>query len=435
MTKASPQSIRRIKNNLSGGDVSSPRSPTKRHSTHIESNSMKVSNWTGSGILTSDSSRSHLRSSLSNLQTPPIESEGAKRRPVRHAYEDVEIMSAEDKKKPSESRTMSWVNRHQELNWGRPNARDREMTGSLWSREQQIKRSTSREKVRLPLSTSSGGRPRKQSQSSRVEPDESHDLYRPYKGSSPQLSYQHHQHVSSSSSSVPQPQMYGGSAHHSSHFPSSSSSTHHHGPSSSSAASKSRRVSYLSAMTEPADVPVRESSNHHKDRDERFSVSEQVPARYQQHMYGKGRDSWKTEAHGESRYAHPSPSHVSQQRVKKYSTLQQDYHHAPPTVAGHSHSLTRRRSSDTLESPIRQAAQNSLGSSRYYHQPQPTRTRETRTHRTFSNDTTYRSRGADEGSSPPQPILNSHHDAPDTHISSHYHRQSHKSAAHGESYI
>jgi len=451
MTKASPQSVRRIKNNLEGGEANGTRNPAQRHSTH-ESTFHKVNNnWNSTNLANQSSEgRGHMRASLSSLQSSSLENEGPKKRIVRHAYEDVELtMKGDGKKKQEDSRTMNWVNHHSEINWGRSgNTRERELPGSLWStrnRDQQVHRAPSREKLRH---AQSGGRTRKP-ESSRQEED-SRDFFKSYQGSSPQLSTYHNKHAhrnssisSSSTSSVPQPQPYGSSTHiHHPHAPPSSSTKVAALPSSTSSSgpSKSRRPSYLTAVANADDMPIRESSSRQKDREDRFTASEQVPSRYKHasNMHGHPRDTWKGEDTDSSRYAHPSPSHLAQQRVNKYSTRQQDYRQAPPTMTGHAQSLTRRRSSDTLESPIRQAQTASLvGSRYYYHQQPPARSasRDGRTHRTYSNDRLYGNRGSDEGNSPPQPILNSYK-AAETHIPSLLHHQSHThKTATPESYI
>lgn len=194
----------------------------------------------------------------------------------------------------------------------------------------------------------------------------------------------------------------------------------------------------MTAMDEPAELPVKETASRRKDHEERFTASEQVPSRHQRgSLYG--RDAWKLEGAGQSRYGHSTPSHISQQRVSKYSTLQQDFHHGPPTMTGHSHALTRRRSSDAMEnSPIRQG-QGSVGGARHYYQQQQQRNGSgdsTRPHRTYSNDRTFNSRGGDSANSPPLPILNPYQGAADTHIPSLLHPgHTRSTTTPGESYI
>ena len=433
MTKASPQSVRRIKNNIEGG-AKVTRMPAQRHSTH-EATFQKVANWNGSGL--ANEGRNHMRASHSSLQSSGLENEAPKKRMIRHTYEDVEFNGKGDGRKKQDSRTRNWVNDHSEINWGRPsNTKERELTGSLWAgknRDQQMHRATSREKLRPAKSSGRVVKP----ENSRQDEDP-RDFFKSYQGSSPQLSNYHRKHShhnssmsSSSTSSVPQPQPYGSSSHFQHHHAPPSSTTKAAVPpssTSSSGSSKSRRPSYLTAVSTD-DMPVRESSSRQKDREDRFSVSEQVPSRYKQHasnMHAHPRDSWKMEdSKDSSRYAHPSPSHVAQQRVNKY--IQQDYRQAPPTVAGRAQSLTRRRSSDTLESPIKQAQAVSLVGSRYYYQQQPPSRDTSRTHRTYSNDRPYRNRGSDEGNSPPQQILRPYQE---THVPSLLHHQSrtHKTA-------
>lgn len=435
LTKASPKTVRRIKNKLAAADEQS-NSLKRRSTTHSEvlAQTPKVFNWTGSGNLNhSDASRGHLHSSFSSIQTPPSQGdgEGAKRRVVRHSYEDVDISRLraagegggqdEERKKQEDSRTISWINHHQEMNWGR-DAREREMQGSMWSsRNREQQRSTSKDKLRQPQPPLGVGGGKRGGRAGRTEED-SRDIFASYQGPSPQPSYRQHLPGSSSSSSVssvPQP-----------HLPSSNHRTFQSSTSSSSGTlPKSRRTSYMTAMGEPADLPVRESPTHHRtrrEREDRFTTSEQVAPRHQPSgiggsIHGRGqREPWNLDVAGQAgRYnVRPSPSpHGTQQRVNKYNGLQRDI---PSPSSAHVNSLTRRRSSDAMElSPVRQGSTSGTGhhyqqqqqqhhQQHQRHQQQRSVSRDgLRPHRTYSNDKTHGGGGVGGEEIPHHPILHS----------------------------
>ena len=157
LASASPQSLRRIKNNLSGGETFQIRSTEPNRNSLIAVNGSlppKQSNWESSGGVqlrvanqSVDSGVSspgdHQRSPDGEQTTRPRRSrhtyedvEQRSRPPVRHNYEDVEILTAP---RVTNSRTSNWVNTHSEIGWGKKEGQ-REGTGSMWAPQNRARR-------------------------------------------------------------------------------------------------------------------------------------------------------------------------------------------------------------------------------------------------------------------------------------------------------
>ena len=171
LAKASPQSVRRIKNNLrEGGKIRS--TDPKRHSFIPIEGSLslqpKQSNWDTPNPRQTTTNRSVDSgvSSPGDQRSPEVVKPAAPksrktrhtyevvernpRHPVRHNYEDVEGFPA--KSTENVSRTSNWINTHSELGWGIDRQSGRESTGSMWAprnREQKEKRDRKRASQRL----------------------------------------------------------------------------------------------------------------------------------------------------------------------------------------------------------------------------------------------------------------------------------------------
>ncbi len=372
--EVSPVAVRRLRiNGGNGGEK-------KRHSaTHAEL--MKVrKNWSGSGTLFSDLGSGggavrggYLRTSESNLSsaTPPTGGrEEAKKKMVRHSYEDVEVgvgagpkVEVEVERKGHHTRTMNWIDRHTEMNWGR-DQEAREVTGSLWSsRNRQGTREPREGRGRGTSGRSSvgggrgsgpweGGKGLK-SEQSRVNPSPS------YHGSTPLPS-------SHSSRGVPPPSSRQGNA----------------------TPPLTRRTSYLSAVGD-ADVPVRDSTRQRgggttrlqaPSREEQFPSPPEYTHGYSSRHGNRDKDGWHMDGPRPHSYVH---QHAPQSRVNKYSSLQRDI--TTPTNPA----FTRRGSSES--NPLREQGG---GRGMDYYQGRESGDPQ-RPRRTFSNDQTF-------NSSPPQ---------------------------------
>ena len=418
----------------------------KPHSTlHTESIShVRDPSWNSSGSVSQSEVNQRHNTSLSSLQTPSSlgDEEMVKKRVIKHMYEDVEILGQtshgkerskvnEEKKKDGDSRTMNWIKHHREMNWGREaNPKEREITGSLWSSRnrghQQLLRSTSGEKLKPSQLLESNGEGERRRDRKMGRAEEISDLFTSYQGAAPQYSHLPH-HPGSSFSSAVEPHM-----------------TAFKKQTPDSSFCSKRRVSYVAALA-TIDIPVQESTTKQstkREREDRFSTSEQVPARYQHSSSGRSshghgqKEAWKVEGGVQtSRYAQASPTHLVQQRITKQSSLQQNN----PSSFSPSHSvpLARRRSSECMKSSTRQGTAVAA-SAPYHHQPLQAKTGRRdvkKSHRTFSND-----RMNGKGDGPPIPIsLSPHKETSGEQISPHHHQEHHSPptphTAQVESYI
>lgn len=417
LANASPLSVRRIQNRIG---VRDKETALKRYSAaHAESfgSVPKLVNQVGgSGTLPpSASGRGYLHASDSNISnTSPsalLDSEEARKRPVRHNYEDVEKRSArhnyEDVEikneasaegSKSDSRTMNWVNHHTELNWGRGDD-PREMTGSIWSTRNRVQRQHSKEKLR----NGSGTRRLSKSKS-----DQGRELLSTFQGPSPPRVYRQ-----PTVSAVPQPYPQAGSRQEErppqlmerappppqlmergvAHRPHAEADR---------PLLKSRRVSYVHAMNDPSELPVRENptsllrptreeelASHHghrASRDEQFTSPEYTPGAYTSNHHGNSRH---LEGYGSAQASHlyqPRPlSTHGMHRQDSYGSLQRDM------TASVNPSHGRRRGSESSEPPL-------VGGGRgaqYFHANR-SHLQGIHPHRTFSNERTY------SNNSPPQ---------------------------------
>ena len=441
LATASPQSVRRIKNRI----TINKDAALKRHSANPESYGSipKLINHSGSATLGySESSRGHLHASDSNISASTLQAEGegpaGRKKPVRHMYEDVEIAQRDDTAKSS-SRTINWINHHTEMNWGRGEGRgeeSREMTGSMWSSRNRVPRQHSKEKLRNGSGSSGNLR-----RVVKTKSDQGRDALSTFQPAPPRHVRQpsapnrgsedrghpepnrgviegYHQ-ASRGGDRGPSrgpddrgpsrgPDDRGPSRGPDDRVPSRGPSR---GPedraqarvndgvvsSDQIATLKARRISYMSAMNEPSDIPVRDTSNpvvpsHRPGRDpsHRGNSPANTPQRSMFNTdygmpYAGGRHGNSSRGYGAAQYSHFS-AHPSllQQRVGKYSTLQHDM--TTPTNLPH-----RRQSSESIDpaemtsrKPQQYLQQHSRGA--------------VLGHRTFSNDrVTYSSHH-----SPPQ---------------------------------
>lgn len=298
LAKASPQSVRRIQNNLREG-VKIRSTDPKRHSFIPIEGSLtlqpKQSNWDTPNPRQTTANRSVDSgvSSPGDQRSPEVvkptpnkqrksrhvyeEVERSTRPQTRHAYEDVEGSGAKSSEKGS--RTSNWVNTHSELGWGIGSQSGRESTGSMWAprnRGQKEKRERKRSSQRLSTDSIS-------------PPDRERDLTMTYHEPS-------HRPVIANHRGTGIPANYSSPSRISSTLPNSSG--------------VQRRVSYLSAVN-PTDLE--------RPR-ERFTASEQ----YVESRYGSSH-----------RYSHgQGHKHM---RPRQYDSLQSSSRQQPPPV--------RRRSS------------------------------------------------------------------------------------------
>lgn len=393
-------SVRRIRNKIPNDNKDSV---IKRHSTNYSENlgSMpKLVNRSGSATLAyPESSRGHFHASDSNISTSPSplaqgEGQAGRKKVVRHSYEDVDISQREEQEVKQNTRTINWINHHTEMNWGR-GKEAREVTGSMWSSRNRVHRQPSKEKVR------NGGVRRM----SKTKSDQGRDsITASYQGPSPRHSYrqqptssavpqaqqqlgpQANQRQELTSSVVPQAQPQLGTRWQEdrtlAQMPPLGA-----GPTSVAQHSqgRSRRISYMTAMNDPTEVPVREnSSTPHRTREEHFSPGSAAayggpgPGSYSSSTRpGNMADNF-TSSSAAHLYNYP-PTHHG--RVNQYSSSMHRDMSTPINPA-----LTRRKSSETSDPPVERGG-------RYYR----SHLQGQRPHRTFSNERTYTSTN-----SPPQ---------------------------------
>lgn len=369
---------------------------------------------------------------------------GGKKRPTRHIYDDVEIPAqrergpgpAEDDATKLNPRTINWINHHTELNWGRGQEGGEEPTGSMWSSRNRVQRRNSKEKVR------NGGDARRVSKTKSDQPPRG--IYR---------------QQTPTNSTVPQPlgapQPSRGAEDMVHPMVSERGGQRGQGQGQSDTL-RSRRISYMSAMNEPSEIPVKDTASHlrgredptshlrgredtttshlrgredptshlrgredtstshlrgredtttHRGREEPFDYGMPYPTNSRQ-----GNNSRGYGAQGHQLYSHPAMLH---QKVHKYSSLQHDV--VPPP----SHHRRNSESSEPMETVSRKPAPmetvsrmpapmetGSRMSAQYLQQI--TRLQEARPHRTFSNERAYpqpphHSPPQREEDSPPKP--------------------------------
>lgn len=305
-----------------------------------------------------------------------------------------------DKGKPN-PRTINWINHHNEMNWGRggEEGKEREVSGSMWAPKNKVQRHNSKEKVR----NGGGGRRLSKSKS-----DQGREVLATYQGSAPRHPFlpQQPPALQQTPSSVPQPQVVRRSEDRSRPHPSllERGGVNTHPQQATAADKRSRRISYMNAMNDPSDLPVRETSNTPQHRrgprggEEHFSSGSE----YSLPSYATtGRPSNRhtpSPQQGGHYYPRPAPHHVSMGGMPqttasssgKYSSLQRD------ATSSAVHSSGRRRSSESSEPPLERT--NTGGGSRYHphhnlHPPMQGH----RARRTFSNDRSYAT-----NNSPPQ---------------------------------
>lgn len=389
--------MRRIQNKIERG----PDAAVKRYSAaHAESlgSINKLVNQTGSSstLPYSDSGRGHFHASDSNIHsTPPTLMEADsrhKKKPIRHLYEDVEVGVAQRDEIPTENvksntRTMNWINRHTEMDWARGEREEpREMTGSMWSSRNRMPRPHSREKLQ-----NAGGSGRKLS---KTKSDQGRELLGGYQAPAARSYRQQPTSVVPPPFSTRQQQQVEREVAHRPHTPGDRQQV------------KSRRISYINAMDDPTELPVRENPNshlrptreeglvsmqhgHRPSRDEQFSSPEYSASSSSytsnSHRGSEGtRSSHIYQPHPLSVHPHPPSSHhPMHHRVDKYGSNMT----TPINPA-----LSHRRSSESTDTLIERGSRGPP----YYHPGGRGRIQGLHPQRTFSNERTYNS------NSPPQ---------------------------------
>ncbi len=163
LASASPQSLRRIKNNLSSSETFQIRSTEPNRNSMIAINGTlppkqpKQTNWETSGAhqrVANQSVDSGVSSPGDHQRSPDgdqtrsrksrhvYEDVERSRPPVRHNYEDVEILTAP---RVTNSRTSNWVNTHSEIGWGKKEGSGREGSGSMWAPQNRTRRAPQRQ--------------------------------------------------------------------------------------------------------------------------------------------------------------------------------------------------------------------------------------------------------------------------------------------------
>ena len=444
LANASPLSVRRIQNK-----IIRDKDVTKRYSAAHAESLGSIPKIVNQGVAPhQDSSRPHLHASDSNIHSISpalLDSEANRKKLVRHTYEDVEIGAKEDMPQDSRSnsRTVNWVNHHTELNWGRGEGRgedQREIAsgGSIWSTRNRMQRQQSKEKLR------NGGGARRLSKS---RSDQGRELIGSYQPTAPPPGPRtYRQHPPSSSVPQPYPQT---SRQPEETTPPQAGVTHRtYGQGEKH---KSRRVSYLSAMDDPSDIPVRDNPSGlplrhtieeghqlrptreegHQLRPTREEGHQLRPTREEGHQLRPTREeghqlrSTREEAyhrpsrdeqytspeynlptytagggrHGNNRpmegYNVYQPRPLSSHGIQHgYNSLQRD---VPPQM---NPVMGRRRSSESSEPPLERG---SRGNQYYRASPGRTHLHAVHARRTFSNERSY------SNDSPPQ----REHPAPD----------------------
>lgn len=315
LATASPKTVRRIKNNTGASDNS-----LKRYSANFGSTPKQMNRTSSGNLAYSTSTKGFLQrtsdsSITGQVQSPsPGFSEGdfdsptGRKKMVRHAYEDVDLEQQKEQERKglhSNSRTINWINHHTEMNWGRDKEEPSlEITGSMWAHKNR-ERQNAKEKVKSSAGGIGGGggrRPNRQRSDQR-------DLVSSYHGPSPHHSYRQQ-------NSVPAQPWTGTNG-----LPDK--------------IGRPRRVSYQHAMGDPADVPVRDTSSHHRLREDKFSISHSEHLLPTLHQRGGGAsssnsnrdDSWKGESYSANRQytSRLSPRHQHQHTItSKYGSLQRD---------------------------------------------------------------------------------------------------------------
>lgn len=333
---------------------------------------------------------------------------------MRHDYEDVDLIQRKQGAGPNQGkpnpRTINWINHHNEMNWGRggEEPQEREVSGSMWAQKNKVQRHNSKEKVR----NGGGGRRLSKSKS-----DQGREALATYQGSAPRHPYlPQPPALQQTPSSVPQPQ--GGRRsedrprpHHALlergvASPQQQQHVSQHGPQhvtqqASAAEKRSRRISYMNAMNDPSDLPVRESSTPQHRRgprggEEHFSSgSEYSLPSYATTSRPSSRHTPSPQQGGHY-YPRPAPHHMSMGGMPqaagssgKYSSLQRDMV-SPPTRS------TSRRSSDSSEPPL-ERPNMAAGGGRYHSHNLHPPMQGHKARRTFSNDRAYAT-----NNSPPQ---------------------------------
>lgn len=365
----------------------------------------KLVNHTGSATLgSSDSSRAHLHASDSNISSS-VQAEGeGKKRMVRHMYEDVEIAQRDSSSAgaKSDSRTINWINHHTEMNWGR-GEEGREMTGSMWSSRNRLHREHSKEKLR-------NGNTRRVSKTKSDQGREvlaayqppSTSTYRP-QSSVPQPQHlqqpqhmQQPQHVKSQPSKGQDGRGFRGKEHPLNRGPTETL--------------RSRRISYLSAMNQPTELPVKDTTTsssrkeimspsssthyrsgdtaspaHHRNRDfpsTEYGMSYSTPGN-SRHGNGNqlpGYGGGQTHLYSQRGSAHPPP--MLHQRANKYA-----YDMTTPSHYRQSSDSSEATMVNTLEAMGRKVPPYLQHRTQLHGQ---------RPHRTYSNERAY------SHASPPQ---------------------------------
>lgn len=360
MAKASPQSIRRIRNNLGSTEkVTNGKLQMadghKRNSYSVDSNvtlQPKQPNWTsqprsptrrvsdeyqGTGVGRSVVGVANPR------QQPQQERQSRSRRP--HVYEDVDCDDDVPPVMPSlmtdsHTRTRSWVENHNERLWASEDVQrsdsaeghhrgDRvvEMTGSLWAsknREMQQPRGGVKERRPHPRMTRLG-RSAFPPPPMTVESDVLSSSFR----------------HSSRIASLPNTHLPGVGGIPSSRMliqAATGSSAH---------PARSKRISYGMAVgASPVeipnqDIPMRDTNHTRRevDRSERFSSSDHYTTRMRAHSR---EEAWQTEGYGGSR------GHTHGMYAQQFNSLQRQV--SPPHHPGHHYQSSRRSSESGGES-------------------------------------------------------------------------------------
>lgn len=389
LATASPLSVRRIQNKL----VRESDAHKRYSAAHAESlgSIPKLVNQLGGSVTLPHPSYLHASDSNINSNSPvPAEAEGTRKKPTRHMYEDIELAPKEEgppEGSKSDARTMNWVNHHQELNWGRgEDGPGREMTGSMWSSRNRMQRQHSRERLR----NGNGGR-----RLGKTKSDQGREMVPSYQGPPPGSRPYRQQSLQSA---VPQPHPQPVSKPLEDREPPAplrDRAVAQHSHAHARQQFKSRRISYMQAMNDPSELPVRENPGsqlrptreegphhtHRMSRDEQFSSPEYTYAPSNRHGNSRHLDSYAQETSRMYQPHQPRPlsSHGMQQRMDSYG---RDL--GPPI----SH---RRRSSESSEPPL-----DRVGRGAQFYHPGRTHLQGIHPRRTFSNERTY------SNDSPPQ---------------------------------
>ena len=340
LAKASPQSVRRIKNNLgsserfSNGRVQSSEG-NKRNSLIPDGNMSlqpKQQNWSNRSHVPNHhgSEEYHIFTGSGRINPPRQQDRHSKiRRP--HVYEDVDTTDDQPVPQPhvptdSHARTRSWVESHNERRWVAEDVersdsaegyRRGEVTGSMWA--------TRNREGQQPR----GSREKKQPRMTRLGRGHLPTAFAP-----PPMTVES--------------EILGSSYHHSTRT-SSMPATHLQGIGSTSRRMSpaatgtlpvgSKRISYGMAVgVSPIDMPIqiRESGHGRRDvdRNERFSSSEHYTSRARARSR---EEAWQTDGYSPG---HRSHSHTMYPR--QYGSLQRQM--SPPQ---HPYQPSRRRSSES----------------------------------------------------------------------------------------